>query len=348
MILPRVNVTTAGPSPVPISPIPGPSLSLPELPALDNTFGALLIGTFIGLMQFGWTANQCYRYYRTYHEDRWLLKVLVTAVLVLETFHTILCMHISYFYLATNYFKPEALAVAVWSLKLLGVTTGLVILVTQSFFLRRVYLIGRGFKWLVLLVALLLLGEFGFAFAETVQLFLVPELHTQKEAWMNSAGVGLAALADTIITIALTFTLQRSRTGFESTDNLIDTLIIYSINTGLLTDVFNIACFILALVMPDNLIYAGVVIVTSKLYANTLMAVLNSRNSLASSQNAAPTNSHSVSIPVSQHVYRGTSEKNLYLTPNNPIPIQMSTVRSSAADFALDGPGGERDVKNYV
>ena len=27
--------------------------------------------------QYGWTANQCYRYYRTYHEDRWLLKGLV-------------------------------------------------------------------------------------------------------------------------------------------------------------------------------------------------------------------------------------------------------------------------------
>ncbi|RPD56866.1 hypothetical protein L226DRAFT_211362 [Lentinus tigrinus ALCF2SS1-7] len=272
MIIPQANATAAGPSPIPISPIPG-TLSLPPLPALDNTFGALLIGTFVGLMQFGWTANQCYRYYRTYHEDRLLLKGLVTAVLVLETFHSILCMHISYYYLATNYFKPEALAVGVWSLKLLGVTTGLVILVSQSFFLRRVYLIGRGFRPLVLVVALLLLGEFGFATAETVQLFIVPELHTQKEAWMNSAGVGLAALADTIITAALTYSLHKSRTGFESTDNLIDTLIVYTINTGLLTDVFNIACFIFAIVMPDNLIYAGIVIVASKLYANTLMAV---------------------------------------------------------------------------
>ena len=60
MFLPRQDLTqglnatgaangTASLSPVPINPIPG-MLSLPEIPPLDNTFGALLIGTFIGLM----------------------------------------------------------------------------------------------------------------------------------------------------------------------------------------------------------------------------------------------------------------------------------------------------------
>ena len=57
MILPRADATTVGTTPVPVNPIPG-VLSLPEVPPLDNTFGALLIGTFIGLMYVGQTSTR--------------------------------------------------------------------------------------------------------------------------------------------------------------------------------------------------------------------------------------------------------------------------------------------------
>ncbi|TFK87115.1 hypothetical protein K466DRAFT_127255 [Polyporus arcularius HHB13444] len=265
----------------PTASAPGLEGALPQLPALDNTFGALLIGTFIGLMQYGWTAHQCYNYFRTYQNDMWLLKGLVTVVLVLETFHSVLCMHFCYYYLTSNYFKPAALAQGVWSINLLGVSTGAVILISQLFFLRRVYLIGRKFRPLVAFCGVLLLTEFGFATAVTVDTFLHPTLHNSNQAWMNSAGVGIAALADTLLTAALTFSLHQSRTGIKRTDGIIDLLILYAINTGLVTGIFNILSFVFAIAMPNNLIYAGLDIVATKLYANSLMAVLNSRRSLA-------------------------------------------------------------------
>ena len=52
---------------------------------------------------------------------------------------------------------------------------------------------------------------------------------------MNSTGVGIASLADTIMTAALIFSLHRSRTGVKRTDGLINILILYAINTGLVT-----------------------------------------------------------------------------------------------------------------
>ncbi|RPD56867.1 hypothetical protein L227DRAFT_578531 [Lentinus tigrinus ALCF2SS1-6] len=158
---------------------------------------------------------------------------------------------------------------------------------------------------------------------------------------MDSVGVGLAELADTIITAALIYSLHRSRTGFESTDTLIDTLIMYTINTGLLTDVFNMASFICAIVMPDNLIYAGIVIVSSKLYANTVMTVLNSRKSLASKRNVA-INSYSVSA-----LTQASSDTTL----DNSIPVRVSTVATSepAAEYGISGSGtGIDDVKSAV
>ena len=71
---------------------------LPQVPHLDNTFGAVLIGTFIGLMcvssaspgdpplvlmyhsLYGITLHQSYRYFRMYPADLPILKFLVRSV----------------------------------------------------------------------------------------------------------------------------------------------------------------------------------------------------------------------------------------------------------------------------
>ncbi|KAI0685982.1 hypothetical protein C8T65DRAFT_678049 [Cerioporus squamosus] len=84
----------------------------------------------------------------------------------------------------------------------------------------------------------------------------------------------MATVADTILTIALIVVLQRSRTGMKGTDDLIDILIVYTFNTGLVTGVLSL---ILASAMPKNFIYLCFNIITARLYANTLLAAVNSR-----------------------------------------------------------------------
>ncbi|KAI0631714.1 hypothetical protein C8Q77DRAFT_1061482 [Trametes polyzona] len=312
---------------------PGLAAGLPKVPSLDNTFGALLIGCFVGFIQYGWTANQCYSYFRTYHEDRKVLKGLVSVSLrVLETFHSVLCMHIIYFYLTTNYFNPMALQQSVWCL--LGVVTGAVILASQSFFLRRVWKIGRKFRPLVVVAGILLLGEFGGLSLLTAsgKRFLTPTLHNSSQAWMNSAGVGMAVLSDTLLTAALTFSLHKSRTGIKRTDSTIDLLIMYAINTGGLANasITNLLSLIFAIVMPHNLIYAGIVIVATKLYANSMMAVLNSRRSLAAQGTIVHTTSHGASMFQRSHA-AALSEGHIKSMPAgssaNPMVIDVKVTR---------------------
>ncbi|KAI0364307.1 hypothetical protein BV20DRAFT_1029923 [Pilatotrama ljubarskyi] len=69
---------------------------LPPVPALDNTFGAVLLGTCFGLILYGLTAHQAYRYFRLYPTDVPVLKALVTVLVSLETLHTALCIHMWY------------------------------------------------------------------------------------------------------------------------------------------------------------------------------------------------------------------------------------------------------------
>ncbi|KAI0349195.1 hypothetical protein OH77DRAFT_1525853 [Trametes cingulata] len=95
---------------------------LPPIPALDNTFGALLLGTFCGLILFGITLHQGYRYVRfpAYDKDSIIIKGTVATVLILETLHSALALHVCYFYLVKQYFDPLALLKGTWYVGLSG------------------------------------------------------------------------------------------------------------------------------------------------------------------------------------------------------------------------------------
>ncbi|KAI1785103.1 hypothetical protein LXA43DRAFT_1066197 [Ganoderma leucocontextum] len=93
-----------------------PLALLPKVPPLDNTFGAVLLGTFIGLIFYGITLHQSYRYFRMYPSDLPSLKRLVFFVVILETITSAMSMHVCYYYLVANYFNPPALLHGMWSI----------------------------------------------------------------------------------------------------------------------------------------------------------------------------------------------------------------------------------------
>ncbi|KAH9888099.1 hypothetical protein C8Q73DRAFT_794515 [Cubamyces lactineus] len=106
----------------------------PEVPSLETRFGAFLLATFMGLMLYGLTLHQSYRYFRLFSADIRLLKAIVLLTVITETTHILLCTHICYFYLVTNFFNPTVLLKGVWSFQVLPIATTLVISLSQGFF----------------------------------------------------------------------------------------------------------------------------------------------------------------------------------------------------------------------
>ncbi|KAI0757571.1 hypothetical protein C8Q80DRAFT_107295 [Daedaleopsis nitida] len=254
---------------------PGLPAGLAKLPGLDETYGALLIATFIGLILYGITLHQAYRYYRLYPKDPLALKAVVTVTLLLETFYTILLTHVCYFYLTTNYANVLALGRGVWSLNLVPVMSGVVIIATQSFFVRRVYLIGPRYRPIAVLVVVLLVVELGFYIAGTVEAFKFNDdifATLTRVSWIISTATGILLVADSTLTVALILALNRSRTGFRRSDSVIDVLILYAVSTGFLTGVLDALSLMLALIKPDSLLWAASGVVGTRLYANALLA----------------------------------------------------------------------------
>ncbi|KAH9856002.1 hypothetical protein C2E23DRAFT_874559 [Lenzites betulinus] len=304
-----------------------PFVSLPKFPALDNTFGAILIGTCVGLMF-------TYRYFRLYPNDVPILKALYAYLAVLmygprllkrraqsdflpyqifgnfpyRAFHPSMVQYTrtnidaiwdSYYYLTTSYFDPKALLNEVWcvvgvpcclielivSIRLLYVVTGTVLFVCHGFYLRRVYLIGCVYRPLLVLVIMVVIAGLGFSIFATTQAFHQPSFAAEAAfAWLVTAGYSCAFCADVVLTSSLIWVLHHRRTGFKSTDSTINILIVYTVNTGLLTGIISLLSLIFSLVYPDKLIYIGLSIVSAKCYVNSVLAVLNSRHVVAERQ----------------------------------------------------------------
>ncbi|TBU27821.1 hypothetical protein BD311DRAFT_807461 [Dichomitus squalens] len=236
----------------------------PQVPTLDNTLGAVLIGTFIGLMMHGLSLHQTFRYFRIYVGDTLLLKLTVFGLAVLDTTHSVACMHASYFYLVTNYFNPLALFSGIWSIRSLAPLTGATVLLAQSFYVRRVYLLGQGYALLVIPLGLIMIGTTGFAVAASFEIFHQKTFaNFERFTWLMSGGFGCSLATDILLTVALTIFLTRSRSAFHGA-------------LSLLSLVFGVT-------QPGNMIYIAANMLATKSYVNAVLAVVNSRRSLADS-----------------------------------------------------------------
>ncbi|OSX58621.1 hypothetical protein POSPLADRAFT_1152819 [Postia placenta MAD-698-R-SB12] len=93
------------------------TVGLKTMVELDDTYGAILIGSFISAIFFGITNLQVFIYFQQYAEDSSWNKLTVCCLWLLDATHLALCMHMVYWYLVTNFFNPQALPNTVWSFK---------------------------------------------------------------------------------------------------------------------------------------------------------------------------------------------------------------------------------------
>ncbi|KAI0738333.1 hypothetical protein C8Q80DRAFT_272210 [Daedaleopsis nitida] len=342
MRLPReiVSVVLAAAAGADPEGLAGPAAALPQLPALDNTYGALFLGMAFGLMLYGLTCHQTYRYFRLYPRDVRLIKSLVTTIWTLETFHTILVIVACYYRLVSNYFHPETLAIGHWSTRLLTPVTGITVLVCQSFYARRVWMVGPGYRYLVWIAAVFMFTALAFTISATVEGFIRSLADFKHVSWMVSVIFGSAVIVDILLTTALIVVLVRSRTGFQRTDSTIEVLVLYTVNTGLLTSFFGLLVFIFAVILPGNFIYIGISIVGTKLYANSVLAVLNSRRALSNKMlqgfelsSIEATNGRPHTAIETWDVPGFPVDTNIsFATPTNVTSLESSTAMGSGGD----------------
>ncbi|KAF9475337.1 hypothetical protein BDN70DRAFT_935941 [Pholiota conissans] len=245
---------------------------------LNQSYGAYLIGTFISNILLGITCLQTYTYFRTY-KDGFFTKLLVATLLILELLHGALSMHVIYFYLITNFLDPLELFKPNWSIKVTFGVTGLIVLIVHTSYALRIYYVSGKRLLIAIFVAFLSLVNAGLGWSLTIYLFRNPQV-TGPEGIPNDIAQAIlisSAVADFVIAGTLGYYLNKARSGIKQTDKIIDRLIVYTVNNGLLTSLVDIIALIFVYKFPDALYSVAVSQIIGKMYANSWMATLNSR-----------------------------------------------------------------------
>ncbi|KAJ7626056.1 hypothetical protein FB45DRAFT_1060589 [Roridomyces roridus] len=287
-------------------------------PALAELCGPLLMGYMLNWALFGTLSIQLCKsaqnlYYRAFPEDRILIKLLVYAVYLVEIAQTALLTHDAFTIFATGFGDVSGLARVNFDWYTIPVTTGIVSSIGHAFYAYRIYLLSRSY-WIPVLIIVVSLtsnisGMVDAGFSRAVG--VLPSPHT-KEISVLTIWLAGAALTDVLIALAFTYyasypELYRFDTGFRRTHTLIVKLIRLTIETGALTAVIALIDLVLFLAFPGKPYLFTLGAILPKLYANTMLAVLNSRFVILDGRGHTPDPTHqSFSYRVRQRGLGGT------------------------------------------
>ncbi|KAK0445769.1 hypothetical protein EV421DRAFT_1902135 [Armillaria borealis] len=270
--------------------------SLPRDLNINNTLGAVLIGFAVACCVYGILVTQIFRYFSRYPFDRPVYKGLVLLILLLETVDQIFIGHVVYHYTISNFANVSALilgtvtwsfivsvrswnptfspfilleaAANCWSRR--GMYSKNILRVASVEIERNMFITG--------IILLLTYGQLGLAITFTLKAFeLSGVFEVVNLRVLGSTSLGVGVLTDLVTAISLCYFLNKLRTGYHKSDSLVNSLVLYAINTGALTSAVSLSTLILYNIMPTNLVFVACFFILSKLYAISFMATLNTR-----------------------------------------------------------------------
>ncbi|KAJ7729756.1 hypothetical protein B0H16DRAFT_1734059 [Mycena metata] len=247
-----------------------------------STIGALQIGVFFAVCLFGAVTVQVALYYTRFPSDSNVLKGLVVLVWFLDFGHTFAICDAMYIMTVVQYGHPELLEFVPDSLNAAILLSGLIGPLQQGWFAYRLYRFSHSY-YLPLFCAFLSTCRAGGSIVlGTIALGRMPVLLFVEEwGWLVALLLILGVVTDIILVISLCFQLSTWRgDGFQRMNRLVNRLMQWSIETGLITSFGAMSLLICFVKMPDNwteVYWIAISLVLCKLYSNSLMFSLNAR-----------------------------------------------------------------------
>ncbi|KAJ7086217.1 hypothetical protein C8R44DRAFT_991642 [Mycena epipterygia] len=262
--------------------------SIAYSPALDGSLGALEIGTVVGTFLFGILTLQTFNYYRQFPDDSKTLKITIGILWLLDLGHTICWVHGIYVMTVTFYGEPPNEFILnppqshILSILFCGAIEGSV----QIFYGNRIRVLSGRFHVFFLCIALAVMRF-------TCDMVLMSSFWIYKEGylalkskvhWEIVTVQILGPTGDILVALAMCYCLWRLRKSeFHRTRSMVDTLIIWTFETTLVTSVSAILMLILFLTRTD-LTFMVFYLIQPKLFSNSMLAVLNGRTRFRSDE----------------------------------------------------------------
>ncbi|KAK0219257.1 hypothetical protein IW262DRAFT_1559753 [Armillaria fumosa] len=220
---------------------------------LSTTYGAVTIGALSASLLSGAVAIQTILYYKLYPSDSIRVKILVFAVWLLDLSHTCFVWVSLWDMIISDYGRLDTIP---WSPPLRSTCRRLISAVSKR-------------NWF--LTCPIVSGPYCCLTTSEMLRLKTYSAFKADFRWVFTLGLALSSAVDILITGSLFGLLRTSRSDAENLKAVIDSLILYTFETGSLTCAATIIDMICWITMSSNLIFMGLHFVIGKLYANSLL-----------------------------------------------------------------------------
>ncbi|KAL4253741.1 hypothetical protein ABKN59_002994 [Abortiporus biennis] len=248
-------------------------------PPMSYSFigGPWLVGLALNWGLVGVLTVQVFIYHTVFPNDRLGLKAIVYSVYIIDLIQTFMNTQQVFKNLIYDFGSPSsfrAFSISWLSLTVLG---GLVSYIAQTTYAWRIWVFSKS-KVVSGLVAFLSLLQFASSFAAAVELMGATHVGRIPNNVLAAALLWLvsSALVDVIIAVSMIYLLSRMRMRSRNFD-LINRLIVFSLESGAITATVSVLVIIAFMVWPTTLIHVCPLMVLPKLYSNSLLAGFNNR-----------------------------------------------------------------------
>ncbi|KAJ4466290.1 hypothetical protein J3R30DRAFT_3390625 [Lentinula aciculospora] len=262
---------------------------MPDFP-VAQTLGVLELGILISGVLFGVFTTQVYIYYKNFPaETLWIKAGLVGGMWLLELGHTICIFHAVYFYTVMTYGNPSAILQIPVSIGVGVAFHAIVIVMVQGYFAYRIARFGgRPYILPIILCGQLLaqlVGVLTLSYKAITIATKSLEIYNRKWGWLIECTLCIRSAVDILTSCTLVFYLWKERSQvFKKMTMIVDKLILWTIETGIVTSMLGIVLLIFYIVMPTNYVWLGLFMILPKVYSNTMLANMNSRADLRHTQ----------------------------------------------------------------
>ncbi|KAI0087480.1 hypothetical protein BDY19DRAFT_953954 [Irpex rosettiformis] len=280
-------------------------------PPFDAFIGPAFVIICVAFMMYGTFCAQVYYYWTTYN-DKQLIQYLVAFILALETVHTALCIHVMYEYLVALWGDPLSAGKIISTVTVTIYFELIISSIVQAWYIYRIWRLKRQTIPTAFLTAVLFAhvgqypcDEVSRKISLTCQRYQAlsfrASAYTHKYAtWAElyddphfsidvNCTFGLNIALDASITSVLMFYLLRDRSKAakrRSTRKMIRSLVNFAFSTGILTVLTSCGLFLALNVAKHTITFGGMIQFIAKLYANSMLAVLNARQNVVQSARA--------------------------------------------------------------
>ncbi|KAJ7305589.1 hypothetical protein DFH08DRAFT_518233 [Mycena albidolilacea] len=309
---------------------------------LDSTMGVWLVSLFLGTILYGMGLIQTYLYFHWYTKDHWGVKAVVICLLICETLQITFFFCATYWLLIDHFGDFNALVVITWHESVQLLAGYLSVFIVQMYFAYCIYALLHNmranpkYKIMPIFITALALLQIGAGIAQTAvstELGSFTLLYQTKGiATLQAAS---ALVCDVSITGCFCYTLNSKKSTIKSTNSLLNMLMINAVNRGMLTAFTAALHIILFLSFPNSFWFSLALVPSGKLYMNSMLATLNTREHIRQSTQENSVGRISISL--------GNLSSNPSSGPTNPQTPADTTMDISS----LNGHNSHNQGKKY-